>query len=198
MNRSLLLIAIMLLTACNTQKKEKNIVQNSCDCISNISIGNEDPELVNEVQKCVSKSYEVYSEFVDDLVNKYLEKNKNSNLTDAQNWVRIWLSGKLVEHCPRYSKIVSEVALQNRNSTDLIKEIANEVCEEIKELGEMELSWKVIDPIFVRKLNKNNQAIMAKYNLNDKNGMNKYSTDLVQELMVSCEKYKQFAVQQTK
>ena len=201
MKKLLVLILIFNLSSCNSQKKEKtekSIVEYSCECISNIPEKENNAELIAETQKCISDSYEEYAEYVENLANKYFEKNPNAELEDAQNWIRKVLTEKLVKNCPRYSKIVSQVAFEKRNSSDIIKDVAKKVCEEINALKTTELSWNEIDPIFIRQTAMNDQAINEKYNLNDKAEMNKYSNDLVQELVVNCEKYKEFTIKMKK
>jgi hypothetical protein len=197
MRNILLLILIFNLSSCNSQKKEKkekNIVEYSCECITSIPENENNAELISETQKCITDSYEKYAEYVESLANKYFDKNPNAELIDAQNWIRKVVTKNLVKNCPRYSKIVSEVAFEKRNTSDIIKEVADKVCEEINSLKTTELSWNEIDPIFIRQTAMNDQAIRAKYNLDNKTEMKKYSTDLVQELVVNCEKYKQFTM----
>ncbi len=197
MRNILLLILLFNLSSCNSQNKdktEKKIVEDSCECILSIPENKNNAELIAETQKCISDSYEKYAEYVENLAVKYFAKNPNAELVDAQNWIRKILTEKLVKNCPRYSKIVSQVAFENRNSSNIIKEVAYKVCEEIKLLKTTELSWNEIDPIFIRQTAINDQAIREKYNLNDKAEMNKYSTDLVQELVINCQKYKEFTV----
>ncbi|GAA3575575.1 hypothetical protein [Snuella lapsa] len=197
MRNLLLLILVFNLSSCHSQKKEKtekNIVEYSCDCIAEIPKDKDNQELLIETQKCISDSYEVYTKYVENLANKYFEKNPNAQLTDAQNWIRKVLTEKLVKNCPRYSKIVSQIAFKKRNDSDIIKEVAKKVCEEINALKVKELSWNEIDPIFVSQTVMNDQAIREKYDLNNKTEMTKYSTDLVQELVATCERYRQFTV----
>jgi hypothetical protein len=197
MRNILLLILLFNLSSCNSQNKdktEKKIVEDSCECIFSIPENKNNAELIAETQKCISDSYEKYAEYVENLAVEYFAKNPNAELVDAQNWIRKILTEKLVKNCPRYSKIVSQVAFENRNSSNIIKEVAYKVCEEIKSLKTTELSWNEIDPIFIRQTAMNDQAIREKYNLNNKAEMNKYSTDLVQELVINCQKYKEFTV----
>ena len=201
MRNLLLLILVFNLSSCNSQKKEKtekNIVEYSCDCITQIPENKDNSQLLAETQKCISDSYEVYEEYIENLANKYFKKNPNAELIDAQNWIRKVLTEKLVKNCPSYSKIVSQIAFEKRNNSEIIKEVAEKVCEEINALKVKELTWEEIDPIFVRQTVMYDQAIREKYNLNDKTEMKKYSTDLVQELVVTCEKYKQFTIKMKK
>lgn len=201
MKNILLLILTLNLSSCNSGKKEKteqNIVEYSCECITRIPENENNAELVAETQKCITNSYEKYAKYVESLANKYFDENPNTELIDAQNWIRKVVTKNLVKKCPRYNKIVSEVAFEKRNSSYIIKDVADKVCEEINTLKTSELSWNEIDPIFIRQTAMNDQAISEKYDLNDKTEMKKYSTDLVQELVVNCEKYKQFTVEMEK
>lgn len=56
------------------------------------------------------------------------------------------------------------------------------------------MNWKKITPIFTKKLRRYDGEIRKEYNLNDSDEMDKCSKDLVQELVLTCERYKQFTV----
>lgn len=198
MTRLIVFFVFFSFTTCNSQMKKKNIIEFSCECITVIPEKDDDSELLVEIQNCISESYVTYHEYVDDLANKYFDKNPNAELVDAQNWIRKVLTERLVKECPRFSDFVSNTAFKDRNSTDLVKEISKQVCSEIDNLGDIELSWKVIDPIFVRQMKIYNREINAKYNLRDKEGMDDYSRDLVQELVSTCPKYKEFTLKTNK
>jgi len=197
MKKLLVLIILINLSGCKSEEKsvkQKNIVTYNCECVNLITDDKNTQESITAIQECISKGNEEYSEYLENLAIKYLDKNPSAPVEQAQNWVTTWLTKKMVERCPRYSKIVSEFAFQNRNDSEIIKKVASKICEEINSLKSSELSWAQIDPIFIKQTTMNNLAITNIYNLNDKKEMNEYSTDLVQELVATCDKYKDFTI----
>jgi len=195
-----LYLTIILLTflSCDAQNK-KSLSEYSCECINKISTELSQQELIAKIQKCVSDGYEKHADEVQKIMTDYTNKNPNSNLTSSQNHVRKVLTENLIEQCPRYAEITSNLVSKERPvSSDIVKTVANEICEEINNLEETKLSDKIVDPILMKITMKYDSQIRNEYNLSDREQMKKYGYDLSYKLMADCEKYKVLGIQKQK
>ncbi len=195
-----LYLAIIFLTflSCDAQNK-KTLSEYSCECINQISTELSQPKLKAEIQQCVSDGYEKYADEVQEIMTDFNKKNPNSDLTSTQNHVRKVLTHRLFEECPKYSEITSDLILKQRDiMSDLITNIANEICEEINLLEETKLSDKIVDPILIKYTIKYDREIRNEYDLADKRQRKKFGYDLSYKLMADCEKYKLFGIQKQK
>jgi|SRR5690554_105129 len=195
-----LYLAIIFLTflSCDAQNK-KTLSEYSCECINQISTELSQPKLIAEIQKCVSDGYEKYADEVQEIMTEFRDNNPNSDLNSTQNHVRKVLTEKLIEECPKYAEITSDLISKKRPiSSNIIKTISDEICVEINKLEETKLSNKIVDPILMKVTMKYDSQIRNEYNLSDREQMKKYSYDLSYKLMADCEKYKVFGIQKQK
>jgi hypothetical protein len=197
--RNLYLIFIFLtFLGCDAQNK-KTLSEYSCECINKISTKLSQQNLIAELQKCVSEGYEKHSDEVEKIMTDFTNKNPNSDLTSSQNHVRKVLTENLIEECPRYATITSDLISKKRPiSSDIIETVSDEICEEINKLEETKLSDKIVDPILMKITMKYDSQIRNEYNLSDREQMKKYGYDLSYKLMADCEKYKVFGIQKQK
>lgn len=193
-----LTIILLSFMSCNAQNK-KTLSEYSCECINKISTDLSQQNLIAEIQKCVSDGYEKYSDEVQEIMTDFSSNNPNSDLTSAQNYVRKVLTEKLIEKCPKYAKITSDLLSNKRPvSSDIIETVSDEICVEINKLGEKKLSDEIVDPILMKVTMKYDRQIRNEYNLSDREQMKKYGYDLSYKLMADCEKYKIFGIQKQK
>ena len=193
-----LIVILTAILSCDAQNKN-TLSEYSCDCINQISTKLSEPKLIDEIQKCVSEGYDKYADEVKRIMNDFNNNNPNSDLTSSQNHVRKVLTEKLIEECPKYANITSNLISTKRPIlSDMIKTIADEICEEINKLGDKKLSDKIVDPILIEVTMKYDKQIRKEYNLSDREQMKKYGYDLSYKLMADCEKYKVFGIQKEK
>ncbi len=190
-----LTIIFLSCLSCYTQNKE-TLSEYSCECINNIPTESSQQNLIAEMQKCVGDGYEKHSEEVQKIMTDFKSKNPNSDLTSQHNHVRKVLTENLIKDCPRYAKITSDLVSRQRPvSSNIIKTVADEICNEINDMGEIVLSDKIVDPILMKFSMKYDNQIRKEYNLSDREQMKKYAYDLSYKLMADCEKYKVFGIQ---
>jgi len=197
MKKILLLITFFTFINCSSQQKEEEFIKYSCECISEIPKNENTSELMIEASKCIALSSKKYADYIEDVIEKYLKGNPNSEYIDAQNWMKKELSEKLVRQCPRFNKILSKVAYPKVDSSTLIKRVANNICKEIDNLGDTELTWKKIDPIIIKQWDLHYEEIEKEYGKKDSE-IEKFGSDIVKELVVNCNKYRSFTLKKNK
>jgi len=193
-----LTIILLSFLSCAAQNK-KTLSEYFCDCVNKISTDLNQQKLISEIQNCASNGYKVYDQEVQKIMTDFNAQNPNSNLTSAQNHVQKMLTEKLIKECPKYAKIASNLLSKKRPvSSNIIKTIADEICDEINKLEKTKLTDKIVDPILMKVTMKYDNQIRNEYNLSDREQMIKYSYDLSYKLMADCEKYKVFGIEKQK
>jgi hypothetical protein len=93
------------------------------------------------------------------------------------------------------SKFTIEITKEACFSDTIVDVIADDICNQLNELGDIRLTDEIVDPLFINTLIKHEDKIYEEYDFNSEEQQIQFSKDLMNKLMKDCEKYKLYAWQ---
>lgn len=98
----------------------------------------------------------------------------------------------LLEHnCEFTFDITKTICISDR----IVDIIADDICNQLNELGDIRLTDDIVDPLFIKTLYKYENKIYEEYDFDSEEQKTQLSIDLLNKLMKDCEKYRLYAYQ---
>lgn len=193
--QSIILVSILSVSCGNNPKSgsKGTMLEHICNCITQIDEAIDHTEQIKLSKECFQVNIDKHGDYLNDLAKDYLEKHPDEDINKVDKKMRDALSKKLVQNCSRLNKIVTNKAFSNsKPKEDIIVKTSREICERVNKLDNHELTWENLDPIIERQIGVNSVEINRVYNFNDESSMTTFTNELVQELVLNCDKYRIF------
>ncbi|MCT8341271.1 hypothetical protein MG296_14510 [Flavobacteriaceae bacterium TK19130] len=189
------LIVLLIFTGVNLHSQNK-LIDATCECLNQITEQSNQSTIAKEAQNCFQSSYKNYNSEIGLILKSYVSENPDVDMDYAEKNVPKILTEKLYEQCAKFREIDDKLSRQQQNSSDVISTVAAEICEELQIKDK--LSDEIVDPILIQVTKKHQVTIYGKYNLDIKEEMRNYTSDLNTELIKICPTYKTFVVEKNK
>src|SRR5690606_25790881 len=93
------------------------------------------------------------------------------------------------------NKFSIEITKEVCYSDKIVDVIADDICKQLNELGDIRLTDEIVDSLFIKTLYMYEDKIYEEYDFNSHEQKTQLSKDLLNKLMKDCEKYKLYALQ---
>lgn len=169
------------------------LFSSTCECINSITEEENQGIISEQIQSCFQQSLNIHYSEIAIILQQYVAANPEIDLKAAEQNLSSILSEILAEKCPRFKLLDQRLEKAQKNSVNILHKVAKEICVSLKDSSE--LSDSVVDPLIMDIVYKHQVSIYGQYNLDTKNEMDRFSSDLVQILIQECEPYRNFSIQ---